>query len=88
MWSDKSNVQPFGLKPKHIWTKPNIAQQPGNTIPKIKHGGGSIMLNGCFSAEGIGKLVVNEGTMDGATYKLIVEENHHKGLTWGVVFWH
>lgn len=31
-----------------------------NTIPKLKHGGGSIMLQGCFSSIGIG---IVEGMM-------------------------
>ena len=44
LWSDETKIELFGLNAKsHIWRKPN-------TIPFVKHGGGSIMLWGCLSA--------------------------------------
>ena len=45
------------------------------TIPTVKHGGGSIMLWGCFSVTGIGRLVRIEGKMNGAKYREILDEN-------------
>ena len=44
-------------------------------IPTMKHGGGSIMLWGCFSLEGTGKLVRIEGMMDGAKYRENLDGN-------------
>ena len=41
----------------------------------MKHGGGSIMLYGCLSAAGTERLVGIEGTMNGAKYRQILEEN-------------
>ncbi len=35
---------------------------PKNTIPTVKHGGGNIMLLGCFSAKGTGQLHRIKGT--------------------------
>jgi hypothetical protein len=41
----------------------------------VKHGGGSLMLWGCFSVAGIGRLVRIEGKMNGAKYREILDEN-------------
>ena len=53
----------------------NTAHHPSNTIPTVKHGGSSIMLWGCFSAAETGSLVRIEGTMNGAKYRQIFDEN-------------
>ncbi len=45
---------------------------PKNTIPTVKHGGGNIMLCGCFSAKGTGQLHHIEGRMNGAMYRKIL----------------
>jgi hypothetical protein len=45
LWSDEVKSELFGLNAKrHFWRKPG-------TIPMVKHGGGSIMLWGCFSTD-------------------------------------
>ena len=76
LWSDESKTEIFGHQGKrYIWCKPNTSHHPENTIPTVKHGGGNIMLWGCFSSAGTGKLVRIEGMMDGAKYREILEEN-------------
>ena len=69
LWSDETKIELFGRNANlHIWRKPG-------TIPMGKHGGGSIMLWGCFSAAGTERLVRMEGKMNRAKYRDILDEN-------------
>ena len=49
LWSDETKTELFGVNARHhVWRKPGTAHHQANTIPTVKHGGGSIMLWGCF----------------------------------------
>ena len=51
LWSDGIKMELFRLNAKRlVWRKPG-------TIPTVNHGAGSIMLGGCFSEAGSGRLV-------------------------------
>ena len=75
MWSDKAKIELFGKNSTRVWRKRNAELHPKNTIPTVKHGGGNIMLWGCFSAKGTGRLIRVEGRMNGAMYHGILSQN-------------
>ncbi len=68
--SDETKIELFGINStRRVWRRRNAAYDPKNTIPTVKHGGGNIMLWGCFSAKGTGQLHRIKGTMDEAMYR-------------------
>ena len=76
LWSDETKIELFGMNARScVWRRPGTAHHLENTIPTVKHGGGSIMLWGCFSAAGTGRLVGIEGKMNAAMYRDILDEN-------------
>uniref|UniRef100_A0AAY5KZM0 Transposase Tc1-like domain-containing protein n=1 Tax=Esox lucius TaxID=8010 RepID=A0AAY5KZM0_ESOLU len=76
MWSDETKIELFGLNSTcRVWSKKKDEYNPKNTIPTVKHGGGNIILWGCFSAKGTGRLHHIEGRMDGALYREILANN-------------
>uniref|UniRef100_A0AAR2KC71 Tc1-like transposase DDE domain-containing protein n=1 Tax=Pygocentrus nattereri TaxID=42514 RepID=A0AAR2KC71_PYGNA len=78
MWSDEIKIELFGKNSTcRFWRKKNAELHPKNTIPTVKHGGGNIMLWGCFSAKGPGRLVRVHERMNGAMYCEILRANLH-----------
>jgi len=76
LWSDETKMELFGHRDvAFVWRKKGEAYNPKNTVPTVKHGGGSIMLWGCFSASGPGNLVKVDGIMKKEQYIKILEEN-------------
>ena len=76
MWSDETKIELFGINSTRcVWRKRNVEYNPKNTIHTVKHGGGNLMLWGCFSAKGTGRLHRIEGRMNGAMYRKILGDN-------------
>ncbi|CAJ0965804.1 unnamed protein product [Ranitomeya imitator] len=76
LWSDETKLELFGRNTTCcVWRKKNTELHPSNTIPTVKHGGGNIMLWGCFSAKGPGRLIQVHEIMNGAMYREILSAN-------------
>ncbi|KAK3572636.1 hypothetical protein QTP86_001137 [Hemibagrus guttatus] len=76
IWSDETKIELFGKNSTcRAWRRKNAELHPKNTIPTVKHGGGNIMLWGCFSAKGPGRLIRVKERMNGAMYREILSKN-------------
>ncbi|KAK3536413.1 hypothetical protein QTP86_008876 [Hemibagrus guttatus] len=76
IWSDETKIELFGKNSTcRVWRRKNAELHPKNTIPTVKHGGGIIMLWGCFSAKGPGRLIRVKERMNGAMYREILSKN-------------
>ncbi|CAF3787789.1 unnamed protein product [Rotaria magnacalcarata] len=76
VWSDESKFNLFGSDGKiMVWRTRNEEFGPKCTIPTVTYGGGSVMVWGCFTKKGVGKLYVLDHIMDALYYRQILEEN-------------
>jgi len=57
------------------WIRPGQALDPQFTKKTVKHGGGSLMVWGCITAEGMGRLHRINGIMKGVDYVKILDDN-------------
>ena len=67
----------FLVQTGDAWRKPNEALNIKNIRPTIKHGGSSVMVCGCLSALGVGKVMFIDGIMDKHVYLSILKEHLH-----------
>ena len=72
----RPKIELFGINStRRVWRKRNAEYNPKNTITTVKHGGGNLMLWGCFSAKGTGRLHRIKGRINGAIYLDILGDN-------------
>jgi hypothetical protein len=69
IFSDESKFNLFGSDGRH-WCRRRTgdALRPQFTDKKVKHGGGSLMVWGCITRLGVGRLLRVEGTMTAIKY--------------------
>jgi len=82
VFSDESKFMLFKSDGcQYAWFKPGQALDGRYTKKTVKHGGGSLMVWGCISARGMGRLHRIEGTMKAVDYVAILEEQYLGSLT-------
>ena len=75
LWSDESKfnlINSDGIP--YVRRPPNTRFDPKYTIGTVKHGGGNVMVWGCFSWSGVGPLRRVEGIMEQVQYRDILEK--------------
>ena len=73
---DERKFTLFGSDGKVVVCRiPGEEFEPRYTIPMVKHGGGSVMIWGCFTRQRVGKLCVLDLIIDRFYYQDILEEN-------------
>ncbi|KAJ7338703.1 hypothetical protein JRQ81_012605, partial [Phrynocephalus forsythii] len=76
LWCDETKVELFGHNSKiYVWRKNITAYHQKEHHTTVKHGGGSIMLWGCFSSSGTGAFVKVEGIIYSSKYQSILAQN-------------
>ena len=58
-----------------VWRTPRKEFDSKCTVRTVKHGGGSVMVWGCYTRRGVGKLCVLDRIMDRFYYRDILEQN-------------
>jgi transposase len=76
IWSDETKINRFGSDGRvWVWKKKGEPRTKRHIQPTVKHGGGSVMVWGCFTRQGVGRMCKIEGTMDGKVYAAILDNN-------------
>lgn len=76
IWSNESKFELRNPKRRfRVWCKSTERLQARHLQHTVKHGGGSLMVWGCFSSNAVGNIVKIDGKMTGESYVNILNEN-------------
>lgn len=70
LWSDESKLEIFGTK-RRVFVRRYLNERVADncTVASVKHGGGSVMVWGCFGGSTVGDLIKIEGILRKEQYK-------------------
>jgi transposase len=75
IWSDETKINRFCSDGRSwCWVRGDESQNPRQFKQTVKHGGGSIMIWGCMTSQGLGCMCQIVGTMDQHLYKQILQD--------------
>ena len=75
VWSDESKFCLFGSDGRRYVRRPVGKKfDPKYTKMTVKHGGGNVMVYGCFTSSGVGPLVRVDGKMDSIQFRDILRD--------------
>ncbi len=73
LWRDVTQLEHFGpMNQWNVWSKKGKANEQKNTISMVKHGGGPVLLWGCFTVAGSGNHECMKDIMDSLKYQAIL----------------
>lgn len=76
LWTDESKFELFNRKRRvRVWCRSGEELQERHIQGTMKHGGGNVMVWGCFSWGGVGSIVKIDGIMTADSYINILREN-------------
>ena len=76
LWTDESKFEVFGSKRrKYVRQRPNEKMLKQCITPSVKHGGGSVMIWGCFGATAVGDLHRVQGIGNQHGYRSILQQH-------------
>jgi transposase len=75
IWSDESKFNLVGSDGRSwCWRRPGEEFDSRFTKKVVKHGGGNVMVWGCLTAEGVGRICRIEGNMNAILYTEILDD--------------
>ena len=75
VWSDETKINRLGSDGRnYVWKRAGNRCTDQHVKPTVKFGGGSIMIWGCMTSQGVGYACRIEGTMDAELYRSILRD--------------
>ena len=76
VWSDETKINRLGSDGRAwVWKKPGSALREQHVSGTVKFGGGSLMVWGCMTPQGVGYMCKIDGRMDAELYTSILQDD-------------